>query len=54
MAKKTRPKRFPDYDLIPTSHLLDSVWIKKDRSELKIIFATGQTLEFKPLKENEN
>lgn len=48
-----KKKRYPDFDLIPTSHLLDSVWVKKDRTELKIVFATGKILEFKPLMENE-
>ena len=51
MAKKKR--RYPDFDLVPTSHLLDSVWIKKDRKELKIVFATGEILEFRPLLETE-
>lgn len=46
-------KRYPEFDLIKTSHLLDSVWVKKDRTELKIVFATGQTLEFRPLNDNE-
>ena len=50
--KKTNP-RYPDFDLIETSHLLDSVWLKKDKTELKIIFATGKILEFRYLKENE-
>ena len=51
--KTKRQKRYPDFDLIKTSHLLDSVWIKKDKSEIKIVFATGQILEFRPLQENE-
>jgi hypothetical protein len=53
MKKRNKVRRYPDFDLIKTSHLLDSVWIKKDRTELKIIFATGPILEFRPLKENE-
>lgn len=50
-AKKV--SRYPDFDLIPTSHMLDSVWVKKDRTELKIVFATGQILEFRPIEEHE-
>ena len=52
-SKTKKNKRYPDFDLIQTSHLLDSIWIKKDRSELKIVFTTGQILEFRPLKTNE-
>ena len=54
--KKNKKPRFPDFELItekdgtPTSHLLDSLWIKKDSTELKIVFATGKILEFKPLE----
>lgn len=51
--KSKTSKRFPEYDLIPTSHLLDSVWLRKDKSAVKIVFATGQVLDFRELKENE-
>jgi hypothetical protein len=53
-TKVKKIRRYPDFDLIPTSHLLDSVWIKKDKTELKIVFATGGVLEFRPLLESEN
>lgn len=52
-VKKVKVKRFPGFELIPTSHLLDSIWVKEDKSEIKIVFATGQILEFRPLKETE-
>ena len=51
--KEKKQKRFPDFDLIPTSHLLDSVWVKKDRTELKIVFAIGKILHFRPLLKDE-
>jgi hypothetical protein len=51
--KKIKQRRYPDFNLIETSHLLDSVWVKKDRTELKIVFATGQILEFRPVYKEE-
>jgi hypothetical protein len=51
--KEKKIRRYPDFDFIETSHLLDSIWVKKDRSELKIVFATGQILEFRPILERE-
>jgi len=48
--KKIRQKRYPNFDLVKTSHLLDSIWIKKDKTELKIVFTVGDVLEFKPIK----
>jgi hypothetical protein len=53
MKKVKKQRRYPDFDLIPTSHLLDSVWVKKDRTELRIVFATGGILVFRPMLDNE-
>ena len=54
MKKKKQP-RFPDFDLIPHSSgiILDSIWVKKDRSELIIVSAFGGQWHFKPIMENE-
>ena len=56
MKKKSKKtSRYPDYDIVkqpdgtPTSHLLDSIWIKKDGTAIKIVFATGKILDFKPV-----
>jgi hypothetical protein len=51
--KKKKYNKYPDFDLIETSHILDSIWIKKDKTEIKIVFAIGKTLSFRPLKEGE-
>ena len=51
--KRKKSKRYPGFELIQTSHLLDSVWVKEDRSELKIVFATGEILAFRPLRDGE-
>ena len=53
-AKKKSP-RYPDYTLVknpdgtPTSHMLDSVWIRNDGLAIKIVFATGKILDFEPV-----
>jgi len=49
--KTTKGERYPGFRLIKTSHLLDSIWLKEDNSELKIVFATCGILEFRPLLE---
>ena len=59
MKTKTRRiiknKRFPDFDLIPNSSgiILDSIWLKKDKSEIIIVSAFGGQWHFKHLEENE-
>ena len=59
MKTKTRriikKKRFPDFDLVPHSSgiILDSIWIKKDKSEIIIVSAFGGQWHFRPLEENE-
>jgi len=54
--KKKKIKRFPGFHLIPHSSgiILDSIWVKDDNSEIKIISAFGGQWEFRPLKEDEN
>ncbi len=55
MKKKKKESRYPDYKLVKnpdgtaTSHLLDSIWIKKDGTAIKIVFATGKILNFEPI-----
>lgn len=54
--KKTKKlPRFPNFHLIPHSSgiILDSIWVKNDNSEIKIISAFGGQWEFRPLKEME-
>ena len=51
--KKHKPNPFgDDFELVPDTVgvILDSIWIKKDGSELKIRFATGQILTHKQLE----
>lgn len=56
MKKVKKIRRFPDFDLIPDSSgiILDSIWLKKDKSEIIIVSAFGGQWHFKPLSENEN
>lgn len=51
MKKKVKKiRRYPNYDLVDIpSHMIDSIWTKKDGTELKIVFATGQVADFRPL-----
>ena len=53
--KKVKIRRYPDFDLVPNSSgiILDSIWIKKDKSEIKIVSAFGGVWTFRPLEENE-
>ncbi len=57
MKNKTakRKSRFPDFDLIPNSSgiILDSIWLKKDKSEIIIVSAFGGQWHFRPLSEGE-
>lgn len=48
--RKKKERRYPDFNIveIPT-HMLDSIWIKKDSTEIKIVFATGPILSFRPV-----
>ena len=50
--KRVKKSRFPDYDLIaPTEEVITfgtSVFIRKDKKALIIIFPAGQELHFKP------
>ena len=47
--KNTKNSKFPDYDLVKIpSHMVDSIWTKKDMSEILIYFATGYILKFTP------
>ena len=40
------------FKLVPetTGRIIDSIWHNEERQELKVKFATGQTLTFKPLE----
>lgn len=44
-----------DFELVPetSGKIVDSVWIKNDRTELIIKFSWGDDLHFKPLQDNE-
>lgn len=60
MKRKTKKSaRFPDYERIDIKDLITfgtSVFIRKDRQALIIVFPAGQELHFKPqseIKENE-
>jgi len=48
--RKRTPKR-PGYTLVPETigKIVDSIWIKDDGTELKIVFAWGKPLDFKPI-----
>ena len=54
MKEKKKP-RYPDFDLIPDSSgiILDSIWIKKDKSQIKIVSAFGGVWTFGELKDGE-
>ena len=54
--KKKYPKPFgDDYELVKKpngesiGHLLDSLWLKKDGSELIVKMATGEIIRHKPI-----
>ena len=53
MKRKTKP-RFPDYDRVDTKDVVTfgtSVFIRKDRQALIIVFPAGQEMHFKPEQE---
>ncbi len=52
MKKKNR---YPDYRLIPNTagKISNGVYIKNDLSEIRICFAWGEDLVFRPLTANE-
>ena len=52
---KQKKKRFPDFDLVPNSSgiILDSIWLKKDKSEIIVVSAFGGRWHFKQLENNE-
>ena len=50
--KKKKERRYPDFNQVKIpSHMIDSVWVKKDKTALKVVFATGHILDFKPVDE---
>lgn len=55
MKKIKKKSRFPDFDLIPHSSgiILDSIWLKKDKSEIIIVSAFGGQWHYKKLSEGE-
>jgi hypothetical protein len=51
--KKNKTERFPDFKQVKIPiHLVDSIWIKNDNTEIKIVFATGEILSFQPVDKN--
>jgi hypothetical protein len=57
MKKKKAKRRFPDYERVDTKDVITfgtSVFIRKDRQALIIVFPAGQELHFKPEQEISN
>lgn len=49
--KKRKQERFKDYKEVKMpSHMVDSIYLKKDGQGLIIIFATGHVVTFLPIK----
>lgn len=50
-----KKSKFEGFDLVPETagKISDGVYIKKDKSEIIIAFAWGDSLRFRPLTESE-
>lgn len=54
MKKEKKKPRFPDYERVDTDEVITfgtSVFIRKDKQALIIVFPAGQKLHFKPEQE---
>lgn len=62
MKKKSKNPRYPDYDVMDLNKLTGetivtfgtTLFMRKDKQALKIIFPTGQTFTFCPSEECKN
>lgn len=52
MAKREKQPKWPDYDLVNIDDIVSfgtSLYLRKDRKALRIVFPTGQMCTFAPL-----
>lgn len=55
MPRKINKNRFPDYERVKPEDMGivtfgTSLWIRKDNMAIKIIFPTGQEVDFRPVE----